>query len=90
VLTRFEDYQMAKELLRSQIQLYEDVHATFLTAEKDYADAKIKVDEYNRAYRDDNTENTKIVVLQRNLNVAVLELERYIGVKLEDVLNNYR
>jgi outer membrane protein TolC len=86
VLAKYEDYLMEKELLKSQIELYEDVHSTFLKIEQDYASAKIKVEEYNRAYRDDNTENTRVIILQRDLNVAVLELERYIGVKLEDVL----
>jgi outer membrane protein TolC len=86
VLSKYEDYLMEKELLKSQIELYEDVHSTFLKVEQDYASAKIKVEEYNRAYRDDNTENTRVIILQRDLNVAVLELERYIGVKLEDVL----
>jgi outer membrane protein TolC len=86
VLAKYEDYLMERELLKSQIELYEDVHSTFLKIEQDYASAKIKVEEYNRAYRDDNTENTRVIILQRDLNVAVLELERYIGVKLEDVL----
>ena len=86
VLSKYEDYLMEKELLKSQIELYEDVHSTFIKVEQDYASAKIKVEDYNKAYRDDNTENTRVIVLQRDLNVAVLELERYIGVKLEDVL----
>jgi outer membrane protein TolC len=90
VLTRFEDYLMAKDLLNSEKQLYEDIHTAYLKSEKDYADAKIKVEEYDRAYREDNQENAKVIVLQRDLNVAVLELERYIGVKLDDVLANYR
>jgi outer membrane protein TolC len=90
VLTKYEDYLLASELLKYQKQLYEDVHSDFLTIERDYAAAKIKVEEYNKAYRDDNTENTKLIILQRNLNVTVLELERYIGVKLEDVLKLYR
>ena len=90
VLTKYEDYLLASELLKYQKQLYEDVHSDFLTIERDYAAAKIKVEEYNKAYRDDNTENTKLIILQRNLNVTILELERYIGVKLEDVLKLYR
>jgi len=90
VLTKYEDYLMDKQLVDLQRQLSEDIHADFLKAEQDYANAKIKIDDYNRAYREDNLQSTKLITLQRNLNVDILEIERYIGVKFEDVLRNYR
>jgi outer membrane protein TolC len=90
VLSKYEDYLMDKQLVDLQRQLAEDVHSDFLKAEQDYASARIKVDEYNRAYREYNLENTKLITLQRNLNVDVLEIEKYIGVKFDDVLNTYR
>jgi outer membrane protein TolC len=90
VLTKYEDYLMDKQLVDLQRQLSEDVHSDFLKAEQDYANAKIKIDDYNRAYREYNLQNTKLITLQRNLNVDILEIERYIGVKLEDVLRDYK
>lgn len=90
VLSKYEDYLMDKQLVDLQRQLTEDIHSDFLKAEEDYANARIKIDDYNRAYREYNLQTTKLITLQRNVNVDVLEIERYIGVKLDDVLRNHR
>ncbi len=90
VLSKYEDYLMAVDLLNLQKQLVEDVFTNFQKVEKNFADAKVQSEEYTDAYRAYNTELAKQRRLERDLRVVVIELERYIGVKLEDVLNSYK
>jgi outer membrane protein TolC len=90
VLSKYEDYLMAVDLLNFQRQLVEDVYTHYLKMEKSFAEAKITEEEYTSSYRNYNTEQAKQRTMERNLKVAVLEIERYIGVKLEDVLKEYR
>jgi outer membrane protein TolC len=90
VLAKYEDYLMATDLLNLQKQLVEDVFTNFQKVEKNFAEAKVQSEDYTNAYREYNNELAKQRTLERNLKVTVLELERYIGVKLEDVLNSYK
>lgn len=90
VLAKYEDYLMATDLLNLEKQLVEDVFTNFQKVEKNFAEAKVPSEDYTNAYRDYNNELAKQRTLERNLKVIVLELEKYIGVKLEDVLSNYK
>ena len=88
VLTRYEDYLLDKQKLEYQIQITQDQYTVYKKAEKDYADGSIKLEDLNKSYKGWVDEQTRRLEFQRNANVAKLELERIIGVKLEDVIKN--
>jgi len=90
VLSKYEDYLMAVDLLGLQRQLVEDVYTHFQKMEKSFAEAKISDEEYTNSYKNYNTELSKQRTLERNLKVAIVEVERYIGVELSEVLKNYK
>jgi len=86
VLTKYEDYLMEKQLLDFQVQVAQDQYALYKRAEKDYADGIVKLEDFDNTYRTWAIEQTKKLNYQRNLNVAKIEIERIIGVRFEDVL----
>jgi outer membrane protein TolC len=90
VLTRYEDYLMAVDLLNLQNQLVEDVYANFQKVEKNFADAKVQSADYATAYREYNMEQAKQRTLERNVRTTTLQLEKYIGIPLEDVLKEFK
>jgi outer membrane protein TolC len=88
VLTKYEDYLMYKQKLENESKIATDVEAVFLQAEKDFADGTIKQDEYNKAYRDRTEGKIKLAESARNFNVSKIELEKIIGVSLEEALQS--
>jgi outer membrane protein TolC len=90
VLTRYEDYLMAKQMVEFQSQITQSEYGAYKRTEKDYQDNLIKLDEVDKAYKNWVSEQIKNITLQRNLNVAKLEIERLIGVKIEDVENGLK
>jgi outer membrane protein TolC len=90
VLIAYEDYLMHKEMLEFQSQITQDAYTSFLKSEKDFSDAIIPQEEYNKAFKSYSDEQTKKITLGRNLSVSKLELERMIGKPLDEVLFQYR
>ncbi|MFI5152407.1 MAG: TolC family protein [Chitinophagales bacterium] len=86
VLTKYEDYVMTKQLLDFQVQVTQDQYALYKRAEKDYSDGIIKLEEFDRAYKDWVAEQARKLTLQRGLNVIKIDMERMIGVRFDDVL----
>lgn len=88
VLIKYEDYLMHKQKLEFQSQLTQDAYTVFLQGEKDFSDNIIKQEDYNKFYKSYTEELTKKSELQRNFNVSKIELEKVIGVPLDNVLAN--
>lgn len=86
VLTKYEDYLMNKQMLELQTQVSQDQFTLYKRSEKDFQDGIIKMEEFENANKSWVAEQIKRLQYQRNLNVIKLDLERIIGVKLEDVL----
>lgn len=86
VLTKYEDYLLAKQKLELQIQMTQDAYTNYQIAERDYRLNVIKAEDYSKAYKNWAGEQVTKLDLQRNLNVTKIDLEKIIGVKLEDVL----
>lgn len=86
VLTKYEDWVMHKEKLESQVRITQDEYTMYMAKERDFQDGIINLDDYTRASK--AYENTKLLRIeyQRNLNVAKYDLERMIGVPLEEAL----
>jgi len=90
VLTRYEDYLLDQQMLDLQQQVTQDVFTLYKRSEKDFQDGLIKLEEFDKSYQGWAGEQTKKLTLQRNLNVARIEMERIIGVKLEDVIRQMK
>ena len=86
VLTKYEDYIMHKEKLESQIRITQDEYTMFMSKERDFKDGIINLDDYTRASKAYEDMKLRRSEYQRNLNVAKYDLERMIGVPLDEAL----
>ncbi len=85
VLTRYENYLLAKQLVEFQGKLTQGEYSSLKRAESDFAENLIKLDDLEMAQKNYITEQVKSLTLQKDLNLAKIEIERVIGVKIEDV-----
>lgn len=88
VLTRYENYKEKKELVELQKIAMENDLSAYKRAQQQYADGEEDMDlqEVNKLYKDYINEKAILTSLQKNLNVAVIELESILGVSLEKAL----
>ena len=86
VLTMYEDYIMHKERLESQIRITQDEYTIFMSKERDFQDGIINQEEYTKFSKAYEESKLRRGEYQRNFNVAKYELERMIGVPLEEAL----
>jgi outer membrane protein TolC len=90
VLTKYEDYLLAKQKLELQTQITQDEFALYKKSEKEFDDNIIKLEDFNRSSA--AWVSAQIIKLddQRNLNVTKIELERMIGIRLEEVFQQVK
>ena len=86
VLTKYEDYLLTKQKLELQTQITQDEFALYKKAEKDFDDNVIKLEDFNKSAAAWVASQIVKLDYQRNLNVAKIELEKMIGIKLEEVM----
>lgn len=86
VLSKYEDYLMHKEKLELITRMTQSEYTEYKLAEKDFADGLITPEVFKRAENSYYEQQMRKVELQRNFNVAKLELEQMIGVSIDDVL----
>ncbi len=85
VLTKYENYLLAKQLVDFQAKLTQNEYSTLKRAESDFAENLIKLDDVEKAQKSYITEQVKSLTLQKDLNVSKIEIEKVIGVKIEEV-----
>ena len=90
VLTKYEDYLLAKQKLELQTQITQDEFALYKKSEKEFDDNIIKLEDFNRSSASWVVSQITKLDFQRNLNVTKIELERMIGVKLEEVFQQVK
>jgi outer membrane protein TolC len=86
VLTKYEDYLLYQQKLDLQTQITQDTKTAYLASEKDFKEGAIKQDEYNKSYRGYVDEKIRQAEYQRDFNVVKLQLEKMIGVSMDDVI----
>ncbi|HYE55373.1 MAG TPA: TolC family protein [Chitinophagaceae bacterium] len=86
VLTMYEDYLMYKERLESQIRVAQDDYTIYLSKERDFQDGIVNQEEYNKALKAYEESRLRRGEYQRNFNVSKYDLERMIGMSLEEAL----
>lgn len=84
VLVKFEDYVLARELLKLQGQIENDEEAVYSLAERKFKINEISLSEFNDASKRLYAERFKKIEMKRNLSVFKYELEALIGTLIED------
>ncbi len=90
VLTRYENYLLAKQLVELQGKITQSEYATLKRSESDFAENLIKLEEVERSQKSYINEQVKSLTLQKDLNITRIELEKIIGVKIETVEREYK
>ncbi len=85
VLTKYENYLLAKQLVELQGRITQSEYASLKRAESDFAENLIKLEDVDKVQKSYVTEQVKSLILQKDLNLSKIELEKVIGVKIEDV-----
>lgn len=86
VMIRYENYKEKKELVELQKVSMEDDFAAYERAQKDYADEAISIEDMGRIYKNYVEQKARLVTRQKELNVAIIELEDMIGIPLQKAL----
>ena len=86
VLSRYEDYLAQKEVLRIQNQIVEFEYSDYIYKEEEFKKNRITLDVLNVAQKTYNQELMQQVRLRSELNKIEIDIERLIGVDLENVL----
>jgi outer membrane protein TolC len=90
VLTKYENYLLAKQLVELQGKITQSGYATLKRSEGDFAENLIKLEEVESAQKSYINEQVRSLSLQRDYNVTKIELEKVIGVKIEEVERAYK
>jgi|SRR5450432_165316 len=85
VLTKYENYLLAKQLVDFQGKLTQNEYSTLKRAESDFAENLIKLDDLEKAQKNYINQQVQSLTLQKDLNITKIELEKLIGVRIEDV-----
>jgi outer membrane protein TolC len=85
VLSQYEIYKEKKKLLELQQIAVNDDIASYEKAQKDFKDDIITLDEVNKVYREMITSKGTLVSKEKELNIAIIELEQTIGAPLYTV-----
>ena len=86
VLIQYELYKEKKELVQLQkIAMEEDV-AAYEKAQNDFQNDEITMEELNKLYKATITEKALLVTKEKDLNIAIIQIEEMIGMSLEKAL----
>jgi outer membrane protein TolC len=88
VLNAYELYATNKKLMELSVPLLEDVYNNYKQTEEKFSagDKDVSVETLNIAYRSYNEEMVRRVMLERDIRQAKNELERLIGISLEEAV----
>ncbi len=87
ILSKYNEYKLLGEMIRLQGELINDISAQVSLAEENFKKGSIAVDVYLTALKTNNEEASKYLMLKNQQKEVQLEIEKIIGVPLEQVLN---
>ena len=90
VLQRFEDYLFHRELYEMSSVVVDEAYTSFLSMQEKYKIGDVNDIDYSITFRQFNDAKMRQREKERDMNVSKLDVERLIGVKLEEVLKNYQ
>jgi len=85
VLRRYEQYLMAREILKVESEAQEDLFATLSLVEQNFRNGTATIEEYNGVLEKYNNQRIRKITAQGNFNQSKISVEELIGVRLEDV-----
>jgi len=86
VLIAFKQYQSYSQLIAIQSELLNDVKTQLAQIEEKFRSGTVTMEAYNNAQRNNNTEMAALINLKLQQDLKKLEVEKYIGTRLETVL----
>lgn len=86
ILVRFEDLLMHKEKLEIQARILQVELSDYNFAEKEFRDERISSDDFKTAEQRYFELKMRYAELNRNYNVAKIELEELVGTELDNIL----
>lgn len=89
VLSKFENYLFHREMYEMSSVVTDEAYTSFLSMQEKYKIGDVNDIDYSITFRQFNDAKMRQREQERNMNVAKLEVERLIGVDLNDVLKNY-
>jgi outer membrane protein TolC len=84
VLIAYENYKEKKEIVFLERSYIEYDYSAYEAAQKSYSDGDIKVDVMNKAYQEYLMGKSKLVSNEKDLNIAIIQLEQIVGVPLTE------
>ena len=86
VLEAYQNYRLAISLYQISTEQNEEGYTNFLMVSEKFKTGEATLDEYNAAQQLYNATRADLAKLETQVEIAQLQLERYIGVSLEQVL----
>lgn len=86
VLLRYENYKEKKEVVNLQRSYMEYDLLAYESAKQAYSDGDIQLEIMNKAHQIYITEKSKMATMEKELNVAIIQLEELIGVPVEEAI----
>ncbi|HLO81990.1 MAG TPA: TolC family protein [Chitinophagaceae bacterium] len=90
VLQRFEDYLFHREMYEMSSVVVDEAYTSFLSMQEKYKIGDVNDIDYSITFRQFNDAKMRQREKERDMNVSKLDVERLIGVKLDEVLKNYQ
>jgi outer membrane protein TolC len=89
VLSKFENYLFHREMYETASVVTDEAYTAFLSMQEKYKIGDVNDIDYSITFRQFNDAKMRQREQQRDMSVSKLEVERLIGVDLDDVLKNY-
>jgi len=86
VLVQYELYKEKKELVELQKIAMEDDVAAYERAQNDFKNDDITIEELNKIYKASVAEKALLTTKEKDLNIAIIQIEELIGMSLEKAL----
>lgn len=77
VLIAYENYKEKKEIVFIERSYIEYDYSAYEAAQKSYSDGDIKIDVMNKAYQEYLMGKSKLVSYEKDLNIAIIQLEQW-------------
>ena len=84
-LRRYQTYLTSMELLKIQTEISSDALDNYDLAKGKFEKGVITLEQYNMILENRNSQNSKRIIAQSNVNMAIIDIEEMIGVKFADV-----
>jgi outer membrane protein TolC len=83
VLRNYQDFLLFKELLANQTEVTENAYNTYALIEEKFKNGESTLEEFNRSYNNYKTELANKMKASHQYEIAKINLEQLVGVKLE-------